>query len=51
MATETLRKACSCEEILRVAINFAGMLLVACKQHMLLLETLKCYESAVVILI
>ena len=34
---------------IRMAINFAGMLLVACKQHMLLLETLKSYDSAVVI--
>ena len=34
----------------KVVINFAGMLIVARKQHMLLLETLKSYESAVVIL-
>ena len=33
----------------RVAINFAGMLLVSSEQHMLLLETLKSYDSAVVI--
>ena len=32
---------------IKVARNFAGMLLVACKQHMLLLETLKSYDSAV----
>ena len=30
-------------------MNFAGMILIASKQHMLLLETLKNYASAVVI--
>ena len=29
--------------------QFAGMLLVACKQHMLLLKGIKSYDSAVVI--
>ena len=36
MTAETLRQACSCEENnrnIRVAIHFAGMLLVACKQY------------------
>ena len=36
MTAETFREACSCEENsrnIRVAINFAGMLLVACRQH------------------
>ena len=33
----------------RVAINFVGMLLVACKQLLLPIEMLKTYDSAVVI--
>ena len=34
---------------IRVAINFAGMLLVACEKYMLVMETLKRYYSALVI--
>ena len=32
-------------KILKKAINFAGMLLVASKQHMSLFETVKSYDS------
>ena len=35
----------------KVSINFAGMLLVACKQHiMLFLETLKSYDDSAVVI-
>ena len=43
-AKKNVKKKKKGKHVIRVAINFAGMLLVACKQHMLQLDTLKDYD-------